>query len=56
MGRRRTAAQGDNGPQMTEELSTHATRITSKGVSTKDAAPTSAENPNADKYGGADNG
>lgn len=36
----------DNGPQITEKLSTNATRITSKGVSTDKPAPTSAENPN----------
>lgn len=50
MGRSRKA-EADNGPQMTAELSTHATRITSKGVSKDKAAPTSAENPNADKAG-----
>lgn len=52
MGRsRRSKAAPDTGPQMTTELSTEATRITSKGVSTSDPAPTSAENPNADKGG-----
>lgn len=52
MGRsRRSKAAPDTGPQMTSELSTDATRITSKGVSTSDAAPTSADNPNVDKGG-----
>lgn len=50
MGRSRSKAP-DNGPQMTAELSTDATRITSKGVSTDKPAPTSADNPNADKGG-----
>lgn len=37
--RKTATADKDNGPQMTEELSTTATRITSKGVSTDKPAP-----------------
>lgn len=50
MGRTRKS-DTDNASQITSELSTDATRITSKGVSTDKPAPTSAENPNLDKGG-----